>query len=95
MSGPYAYVTGQYSNSLVVVDISNPSSPVIRGSVASSSLMNYVRAVWSFARADGLGRRGMRPRRPSCSRPRRRRLLKPSRAHLLAHTCAHRLLASP
>jgi hypothetical protein len=47
MSGSYAYVTGQYSNSLVVVDISNPSSPVIRGSVVSSSLMDRVRVAWS------------------------------------------------
>ena len=93
VSGSYAYVTGMNSDSLVVIDISNPASPVIRGSVASSSLMNYVRAVWSFARADGLGRRGMRPRRPSCSRPLRHRLLIPSRAPSLA--LAHRRLASP
>ena len=52
MNGSYAYVTAFYSDALVVVDVSNPASPVIRGSVASSSLMNYVRAVWSFARAD-------------------------------------------
>ena len=39
VSGLYAYVTGRQSNSLVVVDISNPASPVIRGSVVSSSLL--------------------------------------------------------
>ncbi len=44
MSGSYAYVAAQYSNSLVVIDISNPASPVIRGSVVSSSLLNGVRA---------------------------------------------------
>ncbi len=93
VSGSYAYVTADQSDALVVVDIGNPASPVIRGSVASSSLMNYVRAAWSFARADGLGRRGMRPLRLSCSRPRRHRLLIPSRAHALA--LAHRRLASP
>ena len=42
VSGSYAYVTGRYSNSLVVVDISNPASPVIRGSVVSSSLLAEV-----------------------------------------------------
>jgi hypothetical protein len=39
MSGSYAYVVGEYSNSLVVIDVSNPASPVIRGSVVSSSLL--------------------------------------------------------
>ena len=44
VSGSYAYVAGRYSNSLTVVDISNPASPVIRGSVVSSSLLAGVRA---------------------------------------------------
>ena len=44
VSGSYAYVAGRYSDSLVVVDISNPASPVIRGSVISSSLLDEVRA---------------------------------------------------
>ena len=43
VSGLYAYVTGFYSDSLVVVDVSNPASPVIRGSVVSSSLLDGVR----------------------------------------------------
>ena len=43
VSGSYAYVVAQGSKSLVVIDISNPTSPVIRGSVVSSSLMNHVR----------------------------------------------------
>ena len=43
VSGSYAYVTAQSSKSLVVIDISNPQSPVIRGSVVSSSLLNHVR----------------------------------------------------
>ena len=93
VSGSYAYVAAYLSNALVVVDVSNPASPVIRGSVVSLSLLDFVRAAWSFARADGLGRRSMRPHRPSCSRPRRHRLLIPSRAHALA--LAHRRLASP
>jgi len=44
VSGSYAYVAGHTSYSLVVVDISNPASPVIRGSVVSSSLLYGVRA---------------------------------------------------
>ena len=44
VSGSYAYVTAMYSYSLVVIDISNPASPVIRGSVVSSSLLYGVRA---------------------------------------------------
>ena len=59
VSGSYAYVTGSGSHSLVVIDVSNPASPVIRGSVVSSSLMlhagsvavsgsyAYVTAAWS------------------------------------------------
>ena len=42
MSGSYAYVAAYLSDSLVVVDISNPASPVIRGSVVSSSLLDMV-----------------------------------------------------
>ena len=47
MSGSYAYVAAHLSDSLVVVDVSNPASPVIRGSVVSSSLLDYVRAARS------------------------------------------------
>ena len=43
MSGSYAYVTAAESDALVVVDISNPASPAVRGSVVSSSLLNGVR----------------------------------------------------
>ena len=64
VSGSYAYVTAWDSKSLVVIDISNPASPVIRGSVASSSLLNGVRAERSCGRG-GLGRRYMRPHCPS------------------------------
>ena len=46
MSGSYAYVAAYRSNSLVVVDISTPASPVIRGSVVSSSLMSQA---WDVA----------------------------------------------
>ena len=49
MSGSYAYVAGRFSNSLVVIDISNPVSPVIRGSVVSSSFLYGVRVALSFA----------------------------------------------
>ena len=48
VSGSYAYVAGFYSHSLVVIDISNPASPVIRGSVVSSSFLLYVRVALSF-----------------------------------------------
>ena len=48
MSGSYAYLSAISSNSLVVVDISNPASPAIRGSVVSSSLLNGVRVAISF-----------------------------------------------
>ena len=57
MSGSYAYVTGEVSKSLVVIDISNPASPVIRGSVVSSSLLDGVRGVavsGSYAYVTGL-----------------------------------------
>ena len=47
MSGLYAYVAAVWSNSLVVVDISNPASPVIRGSVVSSSSLDGVRGARS------------------------------------------------
>jgi hypothetical protein len=43
VSGSYAYVPAHFSDSLVVIDISNPASPVIRGSVVSSSLLDAVR----------------------------------------------------
>ena len=39
VSGSYAYVAAHLSHSLVVVDVSNPASPIIRGSVVSSSLL--------------------------------------------------------
>ena len=98
VSGSFAYVTAWDSNSLVVVDISNAASPVIRGSVVSSSLLYGVRATRSCGRG-GLARRCMRPHRPSISRPRRLRLLP---ADALPHSylrtltcCAHRLRVSP
>ena len=43
VSGSYAYVLACFIDTLVVVDISNPTSPVIRGSVVSSSVMDQVR----------------------------------------------------
>jgi hypothetical protein len=47
VSGSYVYVVGHLSDSLVVIDISNPASPVIRGSVVSSSLLDGVRVTLS------------------------------------------------
>ena len=78
MNGSYAYVAAFGSNALVVVDVSNPASPVIRGSVVSSSLMNGVcdpgLRAWLASGA------ALHPHRLSCSHPRRHRLLKLSRA---------------
>ena len=45
VSGSYSYVVACNSDSLVVVDVSNPASPAIRGSVVSSSLMDQPNAV--------------------------------------------------
>ena len=42
VSGSDAYVAAFHSDSLVVVDISNAASPVIRGSVVSSTVLNGV-----------------------------------------------------
>jgi hypothetical protein len=43
VSGSYAYMAAHASASLVVVDISNPASPVIRGSVVSWTVLDGVR----------------------------------------------------
>ena len=43
VSGSYAYVTGAESDSLAVVDVSNPASPSITGSVSDFSVMKFVR----------------------------------------------------
>ena len=51
VSGSYAYVTAVSSDSLVVIDIINPASPVIRGSVVSSSLLGGVRVRPGASRA--------------------------------------------
>jgi hypothetical protein len=48
LSGSYAYVAAANSDALVVIDVSNPASPVIRGSVVSSSFLLYVRVALSF-----------------------------------------------
>jgi hypothetical protein len=73
VSGSYAYVTAHLSDALVVVDISNPASPVIRGSVASSSLMDYVRAAWSCGRGSPRAPRHASAPSITLSRPRRHR----------------------
>jgi cyclophilin family peptidyl-prolyl cis-trans isomerase len=49
VSGSYAYVAAYVSDSLVVVDISNPASPVLRGSVVSSSFLDGVRVALSLS----------------------------------------------
>jgi hypothetical protein len=50
VSGSYAYVAASQSDSLVVVDISNPASPAVRGSVVSSTVLDGVREAGSCAR---------------------------------------------
>ena len=80
VSGSFAYVAAYSSDSLVVVDISNPASTVIRGSVVSSSLLDSVRVQPRALRAlMASGAPRLRPHRPSCSRPQRHHLLKLSR----------------
>jgi hypothetical protein len=51
VSGSYAYVTAHVSDALVVIDVSNPVSPVIRGSVVSSTDLNWVRVRPGASRA--------------------------------------------
>jgi len=46
VSGKYAYITGAWSNSLAIVDISNPSSPQIVGGVTSTTYMDDPRSVY-------------------------------------------------
>ena len=80
VSGSYAYVTGADSKSLVVIDISNPATPVIRGSVVSSSLLDHVRVTQSRGARMASGAALVSRHHPSYSRPWRHRLLMLSRA---------------
>ena len=43
VSGSHVYVTGFDSDSLAVIDVSNPASPSITGNVSSATVMNMVR----------------------------------------------------
>jgi hypothetical protein len=82
VSGSYAYVAAWMSNSLVVIDISNPASPVIRGSVVSSSFLDGVRVALNFVHhACPLGAAAADVLALSLARP-----------HVL---CTHRLMPSP
>ena len=82
VSGSYAYVVAWNSNSLVVVDINNPASPVIRGSVVSSSFLDGVRVALSFVHhACTRGASAADVRAPSLAH-----------SHVL---CTHRLMPSP
>ena len=96
VSGSYAYVTAAWSDSLVVIDVSNPVSPVIRGSVVSSSLMDGVRVTQSsVARMASDAAHAPSPSMmlASAAPPPVDSL---SRSHSLALTCcAHRRMASP
>ena len=92
VSGSYAYVAAFQSDSLVVVDISNPASPVIRGSVVSSSLLDGVRVTLSCGARLAL-RSAPSIMLASAAPPPAEAL---SRSHSLALTCCvHRRLASP
>ena len=96
VSGSYAYVTAAWSDSLVVIDVSNPASPVIRGSVLSSSLMDGVRVTQSSVARMASGA----AHAPSPSIVLASAAPPPvdslSRSHSLALTCcAHRRMASP
>jgi hypothetical protein len=46
VSGKYAYVAGQDSHSLTIVDISNPSSPTLAGVLINSTNMNGPESVY-------------------------------------------------
>ena len=96
VSGSYAYVTGMYSRSLVVVDISNPASPVIRGSAVSSSLLDHVRVTQSRGARMASGAALASATRASYSHPRRHSLHLLSRTYSFTLTCcAHSLITSP
>ena len=95
MSGMYAYVAAHLSDSLVVVDVSNPASPVIRGSVVSSTLLDRVRVRPGAASAVGLGRRACVSAPPIVLRGACAAdvlALSLARSHVL---CTHRLRLSP
>jgi hypothetical protein len=82
VSGSYACVAAVMSNSLVVIDISNPASPVIRGSVVSLSFLDGVRVALNFVHhACPLGAAAADVLALSLARP-----------HVL---CTHRLMPSP
>ena len=87
VSGLYAYVAAEWSDSLVVVDISNLASPVIRGSVVSSSLLDGVRGARSCGRGSPWAPRHAPV--PSIAPA----ALSPAEARALT-CCAHRRLAS-
>ena len=95
VSGSYAYVTGMWSWSLVVVDISNPASPVIRGSVVSSSLLDHVRVTQSRGARMASGA-ALASATRSYSHPRRHSLHLLLRTYSFALTCCpHSLITSP
>jgi hypothetical protein len=94
VSGSYAYVTTHDSASLTVVDISNPASPAIRGSVASSSLLDRVRVRPGALRARMASGAAACVRTAHHARARGATADALLSAHLLALTCyAHRRLA--
>jgi hypothetical protein len=88
VSGSYAYVAGRDSDSLVVIEISNPASPVIRGSVVSSSLLDGVREARSRLRGWRRAPR-LRPHRTV----HRTRIRVASAADALSPVCCHVLCA--
>jgi len=95
VSGSYAYVTAHDSASLVVVDISNPASPVIRGRVVSSSLLVAVRVRLGALRARMASGAAECVRTAHHARTRGATAVDALlSAHLLT-CCAHRWLASP
>ena len=85
VSGSYAHVAALFSDSLVVVDISNPASPVIRSSMVSSNLLDGVRVIQS--RVHPVRHARIRGATAAYSL---------SRSHSFAlMCCAHRRLTSP
>jgi hypothetical protein len=44
--GDYLYVCMHYNDTFVIIDVSNPASPVVKGSITSSTYLNGCHDVW-------------------------------------------------
>ena len=55
ISGNYAYVVNEHSNTLQVFDVSNPVNPILKGSAITDSLPVYVTVKGSYAYVTNFG----------------------------------------